>query len=142
MLGFHVTPTSNLMSIRRSGLLPGIGRRSMEVEEPEPGIWLFPSWRAMEDAQWLYELIDDDETIAILLVDLDRLDVEEDLDVGYELCVREQIASSRITVLCQDMDSPTAFLHASQAAADALANLVSYAQSTQASEFARERATL
>lgn len=108
MFALHVTTANALDSILREGLQPRLGPNSTSIGEPSPGIWLFPAWGAMEGAEWLYESFPQDEQIALLMVDLDGLDIEHDDGIGYEVCVRCPIAPDRVTVLCGDLDAANA----------------------------------
>lgn len=58
---FHVTPVENLGSILSTGLQPRIGERSLELGEPVPRIYLFPTLRDCNDAlsQWLGDWFND-----------------------------------------------------------------------------------
>ena len=72
MLYYHVTKKNRLSSIRRWGLRPAIGRRSTAFGEENPGIFLFDSTDAVEDALmgWLGEAYDEDDALVLLTVDL------------------------------------------------------------------------
>jgi len=63
MFGLHVTPACNLASNRATGLVPAIGKRSKLVEGNRR-VWMFPSWAAMEEAEWLAECFDEEERLA------------------------------------------------------------------------------
>lgn len=40
---YHVTPKRNVKNILRKGLVPQIGERSKDAEEPLPAVYLFRS---------------------------------------------------------------------------------------------------
>lgn len=68
---FHVTPTCNLPSIAEQGLLPQIGPRSAEANEPSPRVYCFTSLKAVETAlsTWLGEQFEaDEESLSLLAV--------------------------------------------------------------------------
>lgn len=113
MLALHVTPSSNLASILAAGLKPLIGARSIAIEST-PAVWLFPDWASLEDATWLYDLFEEDDQLAVLLVDLAGLDVLRTERAGYEVSVQQPIAAERLRVLCANMDDPESFKRASQ----------------------------
>ena len=50
MITYHVTPSSNLESIMREGLVPKIGDRSYKVDEQHPAVYLFPNMEEVENA--------------------------------------------------------------------------------------------
>lgn len=75
---YHVTPSSNVDSIRKSGLVPQIGERSKAAGEESPAIYLFASKEEMEQAcwSWLGEEFEN-ESIAVLEVRLPKPYLEE-----------------------------------------------------------------
>jgi len=105
MLALHVTPRTNLPSIRLNGLVPQAGPRASQLNE-QPGIWLFPDWQALDDAQWLWDLFPEDEALAIIAVDLGACP-HVPTEVGYEVVIRHQIAPAAIAVLCEDVEDTT-----------------------------------
>lgn len=111
MLALHVTPASNLPSILSGSLKPYVGERSIAIERT-PAVWLFPDWASLEDAQWLYELFEDDDQLAVLLVDITDLEVVRNERAGYEMSVRSPILADRLRVLCEDIDDPDAYKRA------------------------------
>ena len=52
---FHVTTSSNWKKIKKEGLIPKIGKRSLNMNEQEKSVFLFTSEQAMEDGvcNWL-----------------------------------------------------------------------------------------
>lgn len=75
---FHVTPTSNLDSIMKQGLIPRVGERSAKVGE-KPAIHLFHNWDEVEDAMmnWMGDEFED-EPLSLLKVTVPATAVEED----------------------------------------------------------------
>lgn len=101
---YHITPTRNLDSILRSGIIASIGIRSADLGETVPASYYFHNLTATEDAltSWLGDLFDSGEQLALLKVDIDGLTVSE--GAGYEIVVVSQVAPDRITVLAEDID--------------------------------------
>lgn len=66
---YHVTPSVNIDSILRNGLIPQIGDRSKAAAEKKPAIYFFCSKEDMEQAlwNWLGEEFEDVE-ITVLIV--------------------------------------------------------------------------
>lgn len=114
MFALHVTAVDNLDSILATGLVAQIGPRSKEIQEEESGIWLFPSWACMNDAEWLFDSLDDDPAFCVLQVDMRGLSYEHDASVGFEICSRVNIPADRLVVICDDIDSPNGFEEASE----------------------------
>lgn len=94
----HVTSAAKIESILREGLIAQIGPLAQCIESV-PGVYFFPNWESMQDANWLF----DEDTWphasepALLCVDTQGLDLES--DVGYEFVYRGNIEPHRITVL-------------------------------------------
>lgn len=99
MQAFHVTPASNIEAILMTGLIPAIGERSMELGEPVPAVYLFPSEDDAADAvgNWLGECFEEDVELALLSVDITGISYTQ--EVGYEFIVTEEISVERIQVL-------------------------------------------
>lgn len=99
MQAFHVTPASNIDVILSAGLIPAIGERSMELGEPVPAVYLFPTQDDAADAvgNWLGECFEEDVELALLSVDI--VDIAYTQEVGYEFIVTEPIPADRIQVL-------------------------------------------
>ena len=97
---YHVTPSKNLPFIQEKGLLPSIGERSRSLGEEREAVYLFPSQKDMDNAlsNWLGELFDDSEELAILQVDVSNANIERG-EVEYELLGYSVIAPENITVL-------------------------------------------
>ena len=104
---FHVTPESNVDSILEQGLKPAIGRRSQELGESNPAIFLFVDVEAVENAlsNWLGELFDDDQPLSLLMVDVEGLSfVEVDGVAGFEAHATLPLEPSRLTLVSRDLD--------------------------------------
>lgn len=71
-LVYHVTPTRNLPSIRKLGLIPRIGPNSRQLGETQPLIYLFPTRVDVNDAlmNWLGDQYDDDEPLSLLTLNV------------------------------------------------------------------------
>ena len=93
----HVTSADAIDAILVEGLVPRIGPLSAQLES-HPGIFMFPSWDDMMDANWLFdEAWPYDSEPALLCVNTEGLEL--DSEVGYEVVFREKIDPSRITVI-------------------------------------------
>lgn len=94
---YHVTPTVNLDSILKSGLVPTVGERSQELNEL-PGIFLFPSLDDVVTAvmNWLGDYYDDDVSLTLLQVSIDESILES--VVEWELICREPILPEFIEI--------------------------------------------
>lgn len=96
----HVTNAAALASIQEQGLIPQIGPLSEQLEA-HPGIFLFPSWADLQNANWLFdEAWPHASEPALLCVDVRGLRL--DMEAGYEVVVRDTIAAARVTVLVPD----------------------------------------
>ena len=71
MTRYHVTPSSNVDSIRKNGLQPRIGERSLSAGEKTPAVFLFANQDDLEQAllNWLGEIFED-EYLVILEIQL------------------------------------------------------------------------
>jgi hypothetical protein len=107
-VGYHVTPSYNLPRIMAEGLVPQIGDRSREIEEAEPGIYLFKSPQDVEDAlaNWLGEEFDGEEPIALLKVRIPADAVVVPTPAKYEFVISSVIPSENIQVVTEDTESP------------------------------------
>ncbi len=93
----HVTHAAALPAILEQGLKPQIGPLSEQVERL-PGIFLFPSWTDLVDANWLFdEAWPHASEPALLCVDVQDLDLG--LEAGFEAVLRTPVEPGRITVL-------------------------------------------
>ena len=94
---YHVTPTKNLKSIAKQGLVPTIGDRSSQIAGEESGIYVFPDRASAEDAvmNWLGDEFDD-EPLTMLKIDVSGLDKHITKGADYELIVGTTIEPSRI----------------------------------------------
>lgn len=102
---FHVTPTINLKQIMREGLLPMIGARSAQLNEPVPAIYLFKSTEAVEDAcsNWLGECFDEDLPLALIAVEVDDEMQPGSGAAGFETLILQPIPPAALTVLSLDV---------------------------------------
>lgn len=66
---YHVTLKRNLHSVLENGIIPAIGKRSLEKGEKLPMVYLFPSQEHCEDALfgWLGDCFEDEEDDLIIL---------------------------------------------------------------------------
>ena len=93
----HVTSAAALPDILRDGLEPRIGPLSVQAET-RPGIFLFPSWADLMDANWLFgEAWPHESEPALLAVAVQGVELEP--EAGFEVVVRTAIEPSRLTVL-------------------------------------------
>lgn len=93
----HVTNAAAIEAIQKEGLLPKTGPLSVQIES-HPGIFMFPSWDDMIDANWLFgEAWPHDSEPALLCVNTDGLNL--DSEAGFEVVYRDRIDPSRITVI-------------------------------------------
>lgn len=93
----HITSADAIPSIMSKGLLPMIGPLSEQAGE-QAGIFMFPSWNDMHDANWLFdEAWPHDSEPALIAVDTSGLEMES--EAGFEVVVRTAIPAERITVL-------------------------------------------
>lgn len=97
-VAYHVTPTQNLRSVMKNGLVPNIGDRSSKIAGEQNGIYLFPSVEAAEDAvmNWLGDEFDKDEPLTLLKVNIDGLEKYISQGADYELIVNTAIEPNRI----------------------------------------------
>ena len=101
---YHITPTSNLESILKNGLVPAIGPRSQLIKEIEPGIYLFTSKIAAEDAlsSWLGENL---PVEPVSLLKVNNVEIDENwvtARVGYEKVCTNVIPPENIEVIDKD----------------------------------------
>jgi hypothetical protein len=99
----HVTSPSRINSILKIGLEPRVGVLSEQAGEM-PGIFMFPSWEAMNDANWLFDegVWPYEDEPALLCVDV--YGIALDCDVDYEVICRTTIPKERIMVLTVNED--------------------------------------
>lgn len=94
---YHVTPTKNLPSIMKNGLIPQIGNRSSQIDGEEEGIYIFPSLEDLEDAHWLGDEFDEDEELSVLEIDVSGIPLV-DSTVGFEKIIKVPVSPDRISV--------------------------------------------
>jgi hypothetical protein len=94
---YHLTPTKNVASILKQGLLPQSGPRSQKAFDH--GIFLFPTMEDLEDGweHWLQDEIDDDEPLALLKVTVPS--TTKLTRMGWEVCSYEPIPPEHIEVV-------------------------------------------
>ncbi|KVP75483.1 hypothetical protein WJ96_07180 [Burkholderia ubonensis] len=93
----HVTCAEFLPEILAKGLEPRVGKLSEQLDE-KPGVFMFPSWEDMTDANRLFgEAWPYDGDAALLCVDVAGLELET--DCAYEVVSRQLIPPSRLVVL-------------------------------------------
>jgi hypothetical protein len=103
-IAYHVTPTKNVRSIMREGLVPEVGDNSSSYGENEERVYLFPTLDDVEGAlsSWLGEQFEED-ILALLQVDVSGIDLGSDVD--FEVYTHEIISPDRITILTKDIDT-------------------------------------
>lgn len=99
-IAYHVTPTRNLRSIMKDGLVPQIGNRSSQLAGENEGIFLFPSVDDVEAAvsSWLGDEFDEDEDLSLLAVDISGLENSIIHGADYETIINTRIDPKRISV--------------------------------------------
>ena len=102
IIAYHVTPERNLIKIQKIGLVPHIGTNSSSYGETEGRIYLFPTPLDADDAvmNWLGDLYDEDDQLALLAVDITGLPTKK--DVEWELNTNQPIPPERIKVINTD----------------------------------------
>lgn len=105
---YHVTPYHTYQTkIKRHGLIPRIGAKSKKVNEPVKRIYLFDSIDECENAlmNWLGDEYEDIgvKSVAILKVDLENIDIEQNPDAGYEYWVTDPIPPDKIKLIKKEM---------------------------------------
>lgn len=98
-VALHVTALEHLPFILTQGLKPQIGPLSARLE-CVPAVYLFPTWDAMLDAQWLYEEWPYESEPVLLAVDLNSIQIDcENLTSSYETVLYESVPAGAIRVL-------------------------------------------
>lgn len=92
---YHVTPTINIPSIMRDGLVPQVGDRSTAMAET-PAIYLFPSREHAEDAvmNWLGDEFED-VPLTLLKVSVDPSIIQRS-GADYEVTIHHTIDPNAI----------------------------------------------
>lgn len=98
---WHITPEENVNSILENGLIPQIGARSRNADEPVPAIYLFGSKEEAEDAamNWLGDEFEEteEENLALLQVKIPtNIEVKKE---AFEYQVFEPIPAENIKVI-------------------------------------------
>jgi hypothetical protein len=94
---YHVTPTKNLKSIAKQGLVPTVGDRTSQIAGEKSGIYVFPDKVSAEDAvmNWLGDEFDD-EPLTMLKINISGLENNITKGADYELIVGTTIEPKRI----------------------------------------------
>ena len=95
---YHVTPTKNLKSISKQGLVPAKGDRTNKIQGEKVGIYVFPDQDSAENAvmNWLGDEFDEDEPLTMLQIDVSGLEKYISKGADYELIVGTTIEPKRI----------------------------------------------
>lgn len=88
MTRYHVTPSSNVDSIRKNGLQPRIGERSLSAGEKTPAVFLFANQDDLEQAllNWLGEIFEDEDLVI--------------LEIQLPLEYKQSLAQSEYEITC------------------------------------------
>lgn len=105
-VGLHVTAAAFVPRILEEGLRPSIGPLSQAIETV-PAVYLFPSWEAMEDANWLFENWPHESPPALLAVRVDGLPLCVADVSRFEAVCYGPVDPSRIDVLFESEDGWT-----------------------------------
>ena len=103
---YHITPTKNLSSIEKHGLMPKLGDRSSKIAGEQSGIYTFPNKDAAEDAlmNWLGDEFDEDEPLTMLKINISGLEDSITRGADYELIVNTTIEPNRIEKLVDQLE--------------------------------------
>lgn len=101
-LCIHVTCKAAVESILAKGLEPRLGPLSSQLEGV-PGIFMFPSWADMTDAEWLFGDAWPYDTEPVLVA-VNTVGLVLDVDAGYEVISRNPIDASRVSLLAPSED--------------------------------------
>lgn len=96
--GYHITKTSDLVSIMKEGLVPQIGDRSELAKEQEPMVYMFKS---LDDAidgvcNWLGDEMGDEE---LSLLEVSLCGVSYTSIVEWEMMSRNVISPKNLKVI-------------------------------------------
>lgn len=96
---FHVTPTKNVDSILKHGLVPSVGDRSKQLGE-HPSVFLFKDKNSAHDAvsNWLGDQFEEDEPLSLLKVKLPKHLNSKETSAGYEKQVFDIIHPKHISL--------------------------------------------
>ena len=101
MFLYHITPTENVPSIKRNGLVPQIGPRATLIGEPEKAVYFFYSIKEVDNAllNWLGEEFGEDEELSLITVYLtdEFISKNEVQAAGYEYAISAVINPEHIT---------------------------------------------
>ena len=97
---WHLTPASNLPDIMAEGLRPNLSEVGGGMGETVPRVFLFRDADALlSGMDWMLDRFEEDEALALLLVNLHGLEIEECGEVAnFEIAVRETIPPSALCV--------------------------------------------
>ena len=104
-VGFHVTPTSNLINIKKEGLKSQQGSNSIKIHEGSDKLFFFPDVDHAEDALdgWLGDSFPEESPVSLLKVDLYGIKQYSDSEgITFEFYVKEDISPDRITIINKD----------------------------------------
>lgn len=103
MYAYHVTTAGIARKILKHGLLPGIGKRSRQIEK-RPAIHLFKTYDDVENAlmNWLGEEFGENIKLALLRVKIpyNAIVVE---GAGYEIVVLSRIPAKNIKMVMRNI---------------------------------------
>jgi hypothetical protein len=101
---FHVTLKRNVPRIMCEGLQPRRGPRSRKLGESRKAVYLFKEREdaASSLANWLGDELQDDEPVALIMVNLPAGARILDTTADYELVVADPIPYVNLTVVCLD----------------------------------------
>jgi len=111
---FHVTTDDALPLILENGLVPAIGPRSQEADEPRNAVFAFTSREALEDglSNWLGDAFEDHEG-EIFILEFHYSGGKQFQDVEYEIGILEAVhPTDFIKVLDDSLDEVEGMLPA------------------------------
>lgn len=97
----HVTSADAVASIMSDGLVSQVGPLSAQLNE-QAGVYMFPSWEDMENANWLFDEWPYDSEPALLCVKTDGMELVS--EAGFEVASRAGIPADRIVLLAPGED--------------------------------------
>lgn len=108
---YHVTPTKNLKSIAKQGLVPTVGDRASQITGEKSGIYVFPDQISAEDAvmNWLGDEFDD-EPLTMLKIDITGLQNHISKGADYELIVGTTIEPKRIKKVNVQLEEASGYI--------------------------------
>lgn len=100
---YHVTPSSNVESILKNGLVPSTGSNSQTYGEEQDSVYLFPTADDAADAlsNWLGDQYEDEDiSFSLLQVDVTGLALKSETE--WEYYTESVISPDRIKVAKTD----------------------------------------